>query len=185
MNTGAGFDTGNTGLPTSGTDVNNQSTHITTYDSMLRPGEIDYPDQGKTLLIYGSPNNRSIYKLQSSSMFWDKELLLEGYGRISREAILNDNGNWYQQGICYDGNGNVYFRSYAYTNSGWGAPKVCSGAGDRYSYDVLSRPRSVTHSDNSSSSISYQGNLPSLQTRILLQRSRRRMASAASLPSAN
>jgi hypothetical protein len=49
---GQGEDTSHTGLPFASTDANSQTTTIPTYDSMLRPTEVDSPDGGKTTASY-------------------------------------------------------------------------------------------------------------------------------------
>ena len=92
---------------------------------------------------------------QTPSTNSNQKVLLDGYGRAGRTELLNDSGSWYQQDACYDGNGNVYFRSYPYTGSGWTATKVCSGAGETYSYDVLGRLTQVMHGDGTNTKIQY------------------------------
>jgi hypothetical protein len=48
----ATYDTAYTGLALSVTDPNTQTTRISSYDSMLRPTEVDSPDGGKTIMSY-------------------------------------------------------------------------------------------------------------------------------------
>ena len=47
----------NSTLPLTAIDPNNQTVTYKSYDSLLRPTEIDYPDGGKRIVSY-SPNHR-------------------------------------------------------------------------------------------------------------------------------
>lgn len=145
------YDQAYTGLPKQFTDANGQPTTVKTYDSMLRPTEI-FPDNGKTTLIYYSANQTGISRQVDASTSTDSRVLYDGYGRVSRVATNNGQSSnpWYQQDTCYDADGRVSFKSYRYQNTGFAAPKVCSGAGDTYTYDVLGRLASVIHGDSTS-----------------------------------
>ena len=154
MTTEAGFDTANTGLLTSTTDLNNQSTLYGSYDQRLRPLTVSYPDGGQTTYAY-TPTALSIHTYQTSSVYVDNETQLDGYGRTVRRAVRNASGSYYQQDTCYDGNGNVKFRAYTYASSSVSSSLVCSGSGDSYTYDVLGRVASVTHGDGSNTSIQF------------------------------
>jgi RHS repeat-associated protein len=158
ISTGASYDTTSSGLPLTSTDPNSQVTRFTAYDSMLRPTETDFPDGGKTTSSY-LPTQVSQQLYQSSSVFSDTETQLDGYGRASRIAVANgQSGNsWNQKDICYDANGNASFSSYAYQGTGLGAAKVCSGAGDSYTYDVVGRLKTVTRANGESRSYTYTG----------------------------
>lgn len=84
----AAFDTANTGLPLNSTDPNSQVTKIPTYDSVLRPKEIDYPDGGKTTLSY-TATEVTVNTLQTSSTSVTSEVQLDGLGRTSRTQVAN------------------------------------------------------------------------------------------------
>jgi RHS repeat-associated protein len=152
LSTSALFDTTNTGLPLSSTDANGQITKIPTYDAMLRPTEVEYPDGGETTFSY-SP---TVTAASVPAIGGTAETQYDGYGRQSRTETANGSG-YYQQDVCYDGNGNAAFKSYRYAGSGFGASKVCSGAGDSYTYDVLGRMTSVTRANGETRSITYLG----------------------------
>lgn len=151
------YDMSYTGLPEISTDANSQPTTVKSYDSMLRPAEIDYPDGGKTILTYYSANDTGVSQQMNSNTSTADRTLLDGYGRVSRIAINNGQSTnpWYQQDTCYDANGRVSFQSYRYQGNGWATPKVCSGAGDMYTYDALGRLTNITHGDPNHTSIQY------------------------------
>ena len=159
IGTSASFDTTNTGLPLSSTDPNSQETKITTYDSMLRPTEIEYPDGGETTWTY-TPTLVTTATLQTPNPSASNEIQYDGYGRPSRSEVANgQSGNdFYQTDTCYDGNGNVAFSSYRYQSTGFGATKVCSGSGgDTNTYDVLGRLINVTRGNGETRTYMYKG----------------------------
>jgi RHS repeat-associated protein len=152
------FDTTNTGLPLTATDPNTQITQIPSYDSMLRPTEVEFPDGGKTTWAY-TPTTLTANTYQTSSVYSDTEIQLDGYARQSRSVVANGQSTnpWYQSDTCYDGNGNVGFASYRYQGAGLSATKVCSGSGDTYTYDVLGRFTNMTRQNGESYGYKYVG----------------------------
>ena len=146
-----------TGLLSSTTDPNGQTTTYNYYDAYGRVGEIDYPSDGggKTIFSY-SLTQASIHQYHDGSTYSDTEIQYDGYGRKSRVAIANGQGTnpYYQNDICYDQDGRVSFESYRYQGTGFNMSKVCSGNGDTYSYDALST--NVAHGDGTSISYHYQ-----------------------------
>ena len=151
----AGFDTTYTGLPLSSTDPNRQPTTINTYDSMLRPTLITYPDRGQTTLTY-TPTTLAMTSLQTEGASSNSEVQYDSYGRTSRAEVANSSG-YYQTDTCYDGNSNVVFTSYPYQGTGFGASKVCSGSGDIMAYDVLGRLKSVLRENGETQTYTYTG----------------------------
>ncbi len=147
------FDTTNTGLPLSMTDANGQATQIPSYDAMLRPTEVEYPDGGMTTLSY-SPTWTA---MNTPATNGTTQTQYDGYGRTSRTAIANGQTGYYQQDVCYNANGNAVFKSYRYTGAGFGAGKVCSGAGDTYTYDVLGRVTKVARANGETRLYTYLG----------------------------
>jgi RHS repeat-associated protein len=159
LSTSASFDTAYTGLQLTSTDLNLHITNIPTYDSMLRPLEIDYPDGGETTWSY-TPTTVATTTLINSSSTASSKVQYDGYGRLSRAKTANgqSSNGYYQQDTCYDANGNAAFKSYRYQDSGFsGTSKVCSGAGDSYTYDVLGRLTNVTRANGETRSYSYLG----------------------------
>jgi RHS repeat-associated protein len=159
ISTGQAYDTTNTGLPLTSTDPNSQVTTVNTYDALLRPTKISYPDLGVTQISYPTPGQTSNWRYQNSTNYVDTETLLDGYGRMSRTAVSNGQGTnpWYLQDSCYDANGNLSFQSYPYQAASLTASKVCSGAGDQYTYGVLGRMTNMTRGDGETRNYSYQG----------------------------
>ena len=154
------YDTANTGLPLTATDPNSQVSSIASYNSMLRPTQINFPDGGKTVYNYENPNQTGIDTYQNSSTYADTEIRYDGYGRTSRLAVANgQSGNpWYQADTCYDANGNVSFVTYPFQGSGFGMTKVCSGStGDTYTYDVLGRLTQLTRGNGETRAYTYNG----------------------------
>lgn len=159
--TGQTYDTTNTGLPLNSTDPNSQVTRITSYDSMLRPTEVQYPDNGETTWAY-TPTTIETSTLQAGTTYATRETELDGYGRTSRVKVANGQGAnpYYQTDTCYDANSNVYFISYAYPGTGFGGAKVCplSGtAGDTYTYDVLGRVTQLARANGETVNYTYTG----------------------------
>lgn len=158
LSTSEAFDTASTGLPLSSTDQNSEVTKVQSYDSMLRLTEIDYPDGGVTKFFY-SPTmvDKKIY--QSSSSYTETIAESDGYGRSSSVyATSGLSGTpYYQQDACYDANGNTSFISYVHLAASTDGEKVCSGAGDTSSYDVLGRVTRIVKQNGETTSYTYKG----------------------------
>lgn len=161
-----------TGLLTKQTDANNtqivpntQTVNGTTlpgYDVFGRPSGFVTSNQGTTYaqsVSLNTANQSSDFDYHNTSVYADRETLYDGYGRLSR--IANANGQstnpWYQVDTCYDSSGRVNFTSYRYQANGFASTKVCSNAGDSYTYDALNRVKTITHSDGSKIQYSYTG----------------------------
>ena len=154
------YDTVYTGLPLSSKDPNLQQTGIPSYDSNLRPTEVQYPDGGQTKFTY-SPTTLSSSTLQSSGVSIASEVGYDNYGRPGRVQVANgQSGNdYYQQDTCYDANGNANFSSYPYAGTGFSTNSpICSGSGgDLYTYDVLGRVLTVQRGNGETITYTYNG----------------------------
>jgi RHS repeat-associated protein len=149
-----------TGLLLTSTDPNStqaQATYVS-YDWAGRPIQINYLNDGEMYASY-SATEIGVEHLMNSSAWTNTQTLLDGYGRTSRVAVGNGQATnpYYQTDYCYDTNGRLQFQSYRYQGNGWATTKVCSGSGDTYTYDGLSRPKTVGHSDGTSYTYSYTG----------------------------
>jgi RHS repeat-associated protein len=154
------------GLLTSTTDPNGQQTTYKNYDAFGRVGEIDYPDNGKSVFGYApadgyasTPTEAHVYRYQNSSTYADTETIYDGYGRPIRTATANGQGSnpWYEQDTCYNSVGKVSFQSYPYQAATLTGAEVCSGAGDAFAYDALARLTTATHGDGTQIVSSYTG----------------------------
>jgi RHS repeat-associated protein len=147
------------GVQSTSVDANgNTTTYVYGSDSYWRPTEIDYPDTGKTTLSY-TPTTATANVYQSSSVFGTTEVEYDWAGRQSRTIVANGQSSnpYYQQDNCYDVEGNLYFTSYPYQGTGLGTTPVCSGSGDKNSYDALGRLTEVLHADSTSVNYTYSG----------------------------
>src|SRR5947207_2176852 len=133
------------------------------YDLMNRPTSVIYPDGGRTIFNYSDvPPVYSVVSkyidATNSTNFYDQ---LDDLGREFRTATANGEPSpniFDLEEICYDNLGRKSFVSYPYPGQGFVAPHFCSGTGDAFAYDALSRPTSVTNSDGSVVTTSYSGN---------------------------
>ena len=157
------YDTANTGLPLSTTDANGAKTSVASYDSFWRPTEVDSFNSGNTQLAKSTASyTQNLIQqntFQNASTSGETQTELDAYGRVSRGATSNGQSTnpWYQQDTCYDANGNTSFVSTRYQGAGFSASKVCTSAGNTFSYDALGRVLSVQHADGTSRSYTYTG----------------------------
>jgi len=151
-----------TGLSTGQTDPNGTQNTPQGYDAFGRPTGFVVSNAGTTY-AKSSFNNTSTqssdYEYQNASVYADAETLYDGYGRVSRVANANGQASnpWYQVDSCYDTSGRVNFQSYPYQANGFASPKICSGSGDTYGYDALSRIKTIGHSDGTTIQYNYTG----------------------------
>ena len=151
----------NTGLRIGFTDENNQVTSYT-YDNMLQPSSVSYPDGGATNFYRTNPTTVVRKDKMDGTPTWRELWIgLDGMGREIRRVGTNGEPagtDWNEQDTCYDARGLNSFKSYPYQGNGsLSAPQVCSGAGDSFSYDALGRTLSLTHSDGSAVTYNYAG----------------------------
>ena len=142
----------NSGLPLTSVDPNSQTVTYKSYDPLLRPTEIDYPDGGKMVASY-TYDQTGVYHYMTASTHTNTQTNLDGYGRLNWVAVQNASGGYYWNNYCYDGDGNVQFAAYRFTSG----TIVCSGAGDAYTYDALGRVLKITHGDSSTVTYKYTG----------------------------
>jgi YD repeat-containing protein len=126
----------NTGLLSSQTDQNNNST-IYTYDALMRPHTITRPDTGTTTYTYSDPNNISEVTTQSSSVSVTTNIVLDGLGR---ETSRTNVGSGVSTETHYDVNG----RLYTVSNPKFAAATSSTDGLTTYLYDALGRKTSQT-----------------------------------------
>ena len=129
LSIGAAYDTTRTSLQNAASDPN-ATTSISSFDAILRPRVVSYPDGGATNLVY-TPTQTSRFRTMSAGTE-DSETLLDA--RTRRTAIANGQGGqgWYVQDTCYDSNSRIGFKSYPYQAASLTGSSVCSGAGGTY-----------------------------------------------------
>ncbi len=142
----------NSGMPLTSVDPNSQTVTYKSYDPLLRPTEIDYPDGGKMVASY-TYDQTGVYHYMTASTHTNTQTNLDGYGRLNWVAVQNASGGYYWNNYCYDGNGNLQFAAYRFTSG----TIVCTGAGDTYTYDALGRKLKITHGDSSTVTYNYNG----------------------------
>lgn len=125
----------NSGLPLTSVDPNSQTVTYKSYDPLLRPIEIDYPDGGKMVAGY-TYDQSGVYHYMTASTHTNTQTNLDGYGRLNWVAVQNASGGYYWNNYCYDGNGNLQFAAYRFTSG----TIVCSGTGDTGGRVWASRP---------------------------------------------
>lgn len=144
----------NSGVPLTTVDPNNQTVTYASYDPLMRPTEIDYPDGGKMVAGYG-PSGTGMYNYMTGSTHTNTQTGLDSYGRVYWVALQSaPGGNYYWSNYCYDGNGNLQYSAYRFLAAN---QSNCSGPGDSYTYDALGRVKTITHADSSTITYSYNG----------------------------
>lgn len=141
-----------TGATTATTDQNSNSTTYT-YDSLLRPLTVNFPDGGQTSYTYNSSTSISQSAKVSSSLSITNTTIFDGLGRLSQKQLTSDPA------------GTVY-TDYTYNGNGWTASvsnshrSTASSTDGRtlFSYDALGRLTVTTQPDNSTVQSSYSNN---------------------------
>jgi len=135
------------GLLTSATDKNNQTTQYTYADSLNRLTQTTYPDTGTVSITYNdSIPSIGMSTLQSAGQSITKVTVMDGLGHPIQTQLTSDPDGADYVNSCYDGMGNVYqqtnpFRSPSPTTLCTAAPAITS------LYDVLARKTKETEQD--------------------------------------
>ncbi len=162
MSTTSNYDaTSGAALSASGPN-SGQSTTFNTYDSLLRPTQATLPNGGVLNFNYQGANYKNVTEALGTGSTASQELLLDSYGRVSRQTLYNGisdgNHNWYQNDTCYDSTGLVSFVPTRYAGSGLAGANAsirCSGSGTTYGYDALGRVTSIK-TDDGTAKTQYQ-----------------------------
>ncbi|HEV2416458.1 MAG TPA: RHS repeat-associated core domain-containing protein [Terriglobia bacterium] len=146
----------NTGLVTSVTNPNSQTTTFS-YDNLYRLTQTtNPPGQGQTTTTYNDESNGSSWSVVtttavSGSLSSSTTVTLDGLGRPIEQTLSgSDIGTVSNVSTAYDSDGRVHSVSNPYVGSSTG--------GDTYSYDALGRVTSVSHADGNTINTSYSGN---------------------------
>ncbi len=150
----------NTGLRTSHTDENSNTTSYT-YDNMWRVLTATQPAPAGAITYAYNDTPGNLYaeasQVMSGSQSTAAYTLFDGLGREIAHSTANGQSSYDKSDICYGARGLKFFTAYPYTASSYNAPQVCSGAGDTFSYDALNRLLLVTHSDSTAINYGYSG----------------------------
>jgi len=150
------------GAMASSTDANTQQTSYT-FDAWDRLDQTNAPDGGVTTYAYTPSTIETKRKIDANGDSSDQIQTVDGLDRASVAAHETSTGSWSRVDTCYNGLGLKSFASYPYSSSSNGGAPNCSAAGDSVTYDTLSRPTQVTHSDGTTILTSYTGNASETQ----------------------
>lgn len=142
----------NTGLPTTTTDENNNQI-TNTYDSLLRPLTINYPDGGQASYTYNSPTSTSQSEKISSSQNLTSTTILDGLGRTSQQQLTSDPAGTVYTDTTYNAIGLVASISNPHRTGS----NPTDGT-TQFTYDALGRMTLQTQPDGSTIQTTYSGN---------------------------
>jgi RHS repeat-associated protein len=143
----------NTGLLASTTDQNNQQTTYT-YDSMLRPLQITYPDGGWTQYSYASATTvETKRRLDTANNVIDQYLYFDSFGRQNTTVLVDPEGNDSSE-TTYDANGRVE----SVTNPHRAVGAATDGT-TQFNYDALDRVTKAIEQDGNTITYSYSNNI--------------------------
>ncbi|MGB7202045.1 MAG: RHS repeat-associated core domain-containing protein [Pyrinomonadaceae bacterium] len=140
----------NTGLPTSTTDVNGQTSTMEYVDPLLRPTKVIAPNGHQTITEYGAGTTAATRFVKVRSQI-DTDKWKEGYswydglGRTIKSQSVDDDGDVFAL-TCYDNMGRIAKASNPFRN--WNN-ETCTSALEWTSntFDTAGRPWKVTTPD--------------------------------------
>lgn len=156
QSTNLGYDF-NTGLKTSATDPNGQTTTYSYNDPLNRLTDVQYPDvfpgtstHGETKYTYddtASPVNVVVSETLSPSVSKQTQLDVDGVGRLIHQKLLSDPQGVDETDTTYDGLGRVQSVSNPYRSTSDPTYGITS-----YAYDALGRKTMQCQPDNGTGS---------------------------------
>jgi RHS repeat-associated protein len=160
-----------TGLVTSSTDPNGQTTTVQYNDVLDRPTAVLQPDGGRTTYTYVDVHQCGPYVetrtlLDTSGRETDDYVFFDGLGRSVRAFKYDgqDSNNPYlTSDTQYDALGRVRRVSNPYRSSGCTSTVNPSGNWTTTAYDALGRVLSVTTPDSAQAITTYSGNQVTVQ----------------------
>ncbi|HEX8163947.1 MAG TPA: RHS repeat-associated core domain-containing protein [Pyrinomonadaceae bacterium] len=155
-----------TGLVTSTTDANGQTTSYQYNDPLNRLKQVTRPDGGRTTYTYVDAHQCGPYVesrtlLDASGRETDSWQFFDGLGRpYLSETYENQDANnpYIRVDTQYDALGRAWRVSNPYRSAGCGAPTNPPGRWTTTAYDALSRVKTVTTPDGAAANTSYSGN---------------------------
>jgi RHS repeat-associated protein len=155
-----------TGLVSSTTDANGQTTSFEHTDLLDRLTRVNLPDGGRTTYIYVDAHQCGPYVeartlLDSSGRESDSYQFFDGLGRPYRAFSYEnqDTSNPYLTvDTQYDAMGRAWRVSNPYRSAGCTAAVNPSGRWTQTAFDALSRPTQITTADGAAVTTAYSGN---------------------------
>ncbi len=148
----------NSGLVTSASDPNGQTTSYTYSDPLNRVKTVTRPDGGVTTYNYGDSLG-SLYvetlTKQDSTRNIDAYQFFDGLGRPNRSFLGVGGGNYHTSDTQYDNMGRVYRVSNPYLSTGSASTINPAGLWTTNAYDALGRLLTVTTPDNAVMTTAY------------------------------
>ncbi|HEY2496730.1 MAG TPA: RHS repeat-associated core domain-containing protein [Candidatus Angelobacter sp.] len=142
----------NTGLPITTWDLNNNPTTYT-YDSMLRPLQLNFPDGGQIINTYTSATSATQSTKITPSQTLTTATLLDALGRLAHQQLTSDPVGTTSTDTTYDGNGRVASVSNPHRVAGSPTDGTVQMA-----YDALGRVTQFTQPDLDTIQETYSNN---------------------------
>ncbi|MBV9210245.1 MAG: RHS repeat protein, partial [Acidobacteria bacterium] len=148
------------GLLTSITDANGQTTNIEYYDALDRPTRVLSAGGAWTSFEYGDNAGNLFLRVQSAfdaSRTLESRQYFDGLGRSVR-SYKSEGATWLVADTQYDALSRVWRVSNPYRNTGLGGAINPSDIWTTTQYDALGRARLVTMPDGATVTTTYNGN---------------------------
>ena len=141
----------NTGFPANTTDLNGNQTSYT-YDLLLRPLTVNFPDGGQISISY--PSATSVVQSQkiTATQTVSSTTNLDSYGRVSQQQLTSDPAGTDTVDTVYDSNGRV--KSVSNPHRSGSSP---TDGITQFAYDALGRITLQTQPDSNTVQASYSG----------------------------
>jgi RHS repeat-associated protein len=142
----------NTGRSTATWNLNNAETTYT-YDALMRPLQVVFPDGGQTTYVYNSSTSTTQIRKLSSSQNLSSTAILDGLGRSSQTQLTSDPSGATTVETAYNANGQRYSISTPHRSTSSPTDGITF-----FTYDALGRLLIQTRPDGNTVSNSYSNN---------------------------
>lgn len=154
----------NTGLGTTTWDLNNNQTTYT-YDSLLRPLQINTPNGGQTAYTYDSATSTTQNRKINASQTFTAKFLLDSLGRMSQQQVTSDPAGTTSIDRTYNPNGLLASISNPHRSASNPTDGVMQGT-----YDALNRLTLVTRPDGNTVQAVFSNNCVTVTDEAAKQR---------------
>ena len=146
------------------TDANGRANYFHYFDSANRPTSVILADGGWNYLSYGSNGTQfdnfggidQSFSTSSCTSCLHTQSTYDAFGRTQAESLPSDPDGSATRVITYDSIGNLQTVSSAYRSTSDPTYGVSS-----YTYDALSRPKTIAHPDGNTISVFYGADVSS------------------------